>query len=240
MQQGYSNLERLLSKLPRRHRRHLLNYIRQSMFTRAPQMDQQRGVKRLIRALYRHLTPEERARALNYAKYLHCCMVTRASTRRYRSESSVSGWQPTPRRIVVEALRLAGVGPEDTIYDLGCGDGRVLAVAARRFSARCVGFEIDRTYVRKTRNRISSAGISERACVRRQSMLAIPDLYNATVVYLYLPQKAVTRVVPLLARWCKRGTRIVTVGTWNYHWKPAKQICIHDETRDWWVGVWFT
>jgi SAM-dependent methyltransferase len=240
MRHGYSRLKQLLNTLSKRHRRHLLNYIQETTCHRPLQAGQQRRIKWRIIALYRQLAPADRTRVLDFAQYLHWCMSTRVSTHQHRSESSVSGWQPTPRRIVVEALRLAGAGPEDTIYDLGCGDGRVLAVAARRFSARCIGFEIDRTYIRKTRKRIARAGMSELACVRRQSMFAIPDLYKATLVYLYLPQKAVTRVVPVLARWCREGTRVVTVGTWNYHWNPARQICIHGQTRDWWVGVWST
>src|SRR5437773_3899825 len=99
----------------------------------------------------------------------------------------ISSWAPTPRRVVIEALRLAEVQSNDLVYDLGCGDGRVVVITARLFGARAIGFEIDPKRLTQTQARIARFGVGDLVQIRRQSMLAIPDLYRATVVYLYLP-----------------------------------------------------
>jgi len=150
----------------------------------------------------------------------------------------ISGWSPTPLPIVTAALQLADVDPSDVVFDLGCGDGRVVVRAARMFGARAVGFDIDPRRIRQTRARISRRQVGHLASVRRHDLLSIPDLRRATVVFLYLPQHAVNRVKPVLRNRCRPGTRIVSVGAWMYHWKTEKELMLRTKKWKWYIGMW--
>src|SRR5437879_1447305 len=96
----------------------------------------------------------------------------------------VSGWAPTPWKIVTEALKLADVGPNDLVYDLGCGDGRVVVTASAQFGARAIGFDVDRHRVNETRRLIRANAVAHLASVRRQDMHRIWGVQRATVVFL--------------------------------------------------------
>lgn len=185
----------------------LLRYLEYNRDPNAPDLQGTAniGPRRALRRLLRKgklLTSQRRARLADYARYLHRCERTPLPARERSTGQKMSQWSPTPLRIAVRALKLAKVGPNDTVFDLGCGDGRVVVEAARRFGAKAVGFDIDLRQLRNARAKVRSAHLDRMVEVRRQSMLAIPDLYKATVIYLYLPQRAVSRVIPVLARWC--------------------------------------
>jgi ribosomal protein L11 methylase PrmA len=152
--------------------------------------------------------------------------------------SEISGWLPTPPMIVAEALKLAHIGRRDLVFDLGCGDGRVIIQAARMFGARAVGFDVDPSLVRLTRTRITRLGIGHLAHVRRQDMRAIPDLHRASVVFLYLPRSALKCVKPVLLNGCSEGTRIVSVSNDVFNWRPNKQRVVKCAQMRWWIGVW--
>lgn len=154
------------------------------------------------------------------------------------NNKSISGWLPSPLPIVTAALRLADVAEGDVVYDLGCGDGRVVVRAARMFGARSVGFDIDPKRIRESRARISRRGVQHLAAVRRHDLLSIPDLQRATVVFLYLPQAAVNRLKPILRNRCQPGTRIVSVGAWLYYWKTKKELMLRGKKWKWYIGVW--
>ena len=157
-----------------------------------------------------------------------------------RKNKKISGWSPTPLPIVTAALQLAGVDETDVVYDLGCGDGRVVVRAAKMFGACAVGFDIDPKRIRQTRARITGRGVGHLASVRRHDLLSIPNLRRATVVFLYLPQRAVNRLKPVLRNRCRSGTRIVSVGSWLYHWKTEKELMLRTKKWKWYIGVWQT
>src|SRR5215467_13399799 len=94
--------------------------------------------------------------------------------------NTVSGWSPTPIAVVTEALRLAELGSGDLLFDLGCGDGRVVVRAAKMAGARAIGVDIDRSLLRSTRQRIERAGVGDHVRIRRQNLLAIPDIRRAS------------------------------------------------------------
>ena len=196
------------------------------------------GVRPLIRRKMRNLPPRTRAEVLDYARYLKKCQGVVVENGAGKAKQRLSWWAPTPRSIVIEALKLAEIGPYDLLFDLGCGDGRVIADAAGLFGARAIGFDIDPLKVREARVRIRRAGISQKVQVRRQSILAIPDLYRPTVIYLYLTQRALKRVLPILARRCRKGTRIITVDTWNHRWPPEKTLSVQHGRYRWRIGLW--
>ena len=159
----------------------------------------------------------------------------------------VSGWSPTPIAVVTEALRLAELSSNDLLFDLGCGDGRVIVRAAKMTGARAIGFDIDEGLLKNTKERIAKAGVSEKVRVRQQDLLSIPDIRRASVIFMYLPYGALNKLKPLLRKGCKKGTRIISV---SYHhrgsvtgarfrnWRPSKDLFMWIRRQKWNIGVW--
>lgn len=96
-------------------------------------------------------------------------------------------WAPTPMSKVRKMLEMAGVGPGDLVYDLGCGDGRTIVTAARRFGARAVGIEIDPLRYLWCQMLITVLGLRDRVRVVYGSFYR-QDLSGADVVTCYLLQ----------------------------------------------------
>lgn len=114
---------------------------------------------------------------------------------------------PTPQLIVDEMLKQAKVTKDDVVYDLGCGDGRILITAAKEFGCRGVGFDIDPDLVALARKQVQEAGVEELVTIEQQDIFKI-DLQEATVVTLYLLPAMNEKLVPQLLR-LKPGARIV-------------------------------
>ena len=115
---------------------------------------------------------------------------------------------PTPHDIVERMLQLAEVGPDDVVYDLGCGDGRVVIAAAERHGCRAVGCDIDPRRVEEARANVHSSKVEDLVEIRQEDLFQI-DLSPATVITLYLTPGYNTRLLPQLAK-TKPGTRIVS------------------------------
>jgi SAM-dependent methyltransferase len=116
---------------------------------------------------------------------------------------------PTPQEVVDEMLTLAEVGPEDVLFDLGSGDGRIVITAARRLGARGVGVDIDPALVELARQNAAAAGVSHLVTFRVQDALTV-DVADATVVALYLLPEGNARLRPRLTAQLSRGARIVS------------------------------
>ena len=141
---------------------------------------------------------------------------------------------PTKQEIVEEMLRVAGVKPGDVVYDLGCGDGRIVITAARQFGARGVGVDIDP-------QRIAEANANaKRARVEQQVKFMIGDLFDAditeaTVVTLYLLPDVNLRLKPKLLRDLKPGTRVVSHDfSMGDDWKPERTLRLGND----WIYFW--
>ena len=128
----------------------------------------------------------------------------------------------TPDNVTLEMLKLANVGPQDYLIDLGSGDGRIVIVAAKRFGARGLGVEIVPDLVKKSRESASLAGVADRAEFREQDLFAT-DLSKATVVTLYLLPEVNLQLAPRLQK-LKPGTRIVSHDWDMGDWKPDRTI----------------
>jgi SAM-dependent methyltransferase len=159
----------------------------------------------------------------------------------------LSGWSPTPLPVVTEALRLAELRPSDLLFDLGCGDGRVIVRAAKLYGARAIGVDIDPERLRNTNLRIANAGVKRLVRVRCQDLLSIPDLRRASVVFVYLPPGAIKKLRPLLRRRCRRGTRVISVlyelrasvtGGWFRNWRTKKELWLRIRRQKWYIGLW--
>jgi SAM-dependent methyltransferase len=118
-------------------------------------------------------------------------------------------WVPTRRRVVRRMLSLAEVRPGETVYDLGCGDGRVLVTAARRFGARAVGVEIDVSRFLWSLAAIAVLGLWRRVRLVRGDLFR-QDLRGADVVVTYLLQDTNDRLQAKLLRELRPGARVVS------------------------------
>ena len=118
-------------------------------------------------------------------------------------------WQPTPMTKVRRMLRMADVGPNDVLYDLGSGDGRLVTTAVKEFGARAVGVEVDPILVWWARIKIRINGISDRARVIRGNLFK-KNIGEATVVTLFLGQGVNDALRGKLKKELKPGTRVVS------------------------------
>jgi precorrin-6B methylase 2 len=120
-------------------------------------------------------------------------------------------WVATEDRVVTAMLTLAKVTEDDVVYDLGCGDGKIVIAAARQFGARGVGIDIDPQRVKEARANVIAAGVGDKVRILRGNIfdpaVAIGD---ATVVTLYLLQSLNEKLRPRLQTELKPGTRIVS------------------------------
>jgi precorrin-6B methylase 2 len=126
---------------------------------------------------------------------------------------------PTPQTIVEQMLRMAKIRPGETVYDLGCGDGRILITAAQQFNAKAVGIEMSRDIFESTSARIKSMGLDDRVRIIHGNALHV-DLTPADVVTLYLLTSSNERLKPILERQLKAGARVVSHDYEIRGWKP--------------------
>ena len=117
-------------------------------------------------------------------------------------------YMATPPEVVERMLRLAAVGADDLVYDLGCGDGRIL-IAAACAGASGVGVDIESHWVELSRLNANAAGVAERVRFEQADALSL-DLRQATVVVLYLVHWSVQRVLARVRSQCAPGTRVVS------------------------------
>jgi ribosomal protein L11 methylase PrmA len=114
-------------------------------------------------------------------------------------------------------LKLAGVTKADVVYDLGCGDGRIVIAAARDFGARGVGIDIDPQRIAESQENARTAGVAGRVIFREQDLFEA-DFREATVVTLFLWPSLNLKLRPKLLKELKPGTRIVSymhdMGDW--------------------------
>ncbi len=116
---------------------------------------------------------------------------------------------PTPQEVVDAMLKMAKVGPNDVIYDLGSGDGRIPITAARTYKARGVGIDIDPQRIREATENLKAAGVGDRVRFLNQDLFTT-DISEASVVTLYLLPSLNLKVLPKLNKELKPGTRVVS------------------------------
>jgi len=127
-------------------------------------------------------------------------------------------FEPSSTEVVEEMLKIAGVNKDDFVYDLGCGDGRIVITAAQKAGARGVGVDLDPLRIRESKENARKAGVTDRVKFFKQDLFQA-DIRRATVVMLYLWPEVNLRLRPKLLRELKPGTRVVShshdMGTWE-------------------------
>jgi SAM-dependent methyltransferase len=144
---------------------------------------------------------------------------------------------PTPQPVVDEMLKLAQVKKEDVVYDLGCGDGRIVVTAAKQYGARGVGVDIDPERIKESKENAEKAGVTDKVKFIQGDLFNV-DLKEATVVTLYLLPNINLKLRPKLFRELKPGTRVVSHAFSMGDWKPEKVIQIPADGRDRTIYFW--
>lgn len=127
----------------------------------------------------------------------------------------------SPQKIVDRMLEMAAIKPTDTVFDLGCGDGRILLQAAQKYHAKAVGIEIDSKLVEMTNQRIAGLGLQNQVKVMQGNLLEA-DLSTADVVTIYLLTQSNEVLRPRLEKMLRPGTRVVSYDYSVPGWKPKK------------------
>jgi SAM-dependent methyltransferase len=141
---------------------------------------------------------------------------------------------PTPQNVVDAMLKLANVHSGDVIYDLGCGDGRIVVTAARQFGVRGIGIDINPERIAEARENARSNGVTNRVTFRNEDLFEA-DIKEASVVTLYLLTSLNLKLRPKLWRDLKPGTRIVSHTFDMGDWKPEKEMEIGAHTIYLWT-----
>jgi SAM-dependent methyltransferase len=145
---------------------------------------------------------------------------------------------PTDDAVVPAILRLAKVTADDVVYDLGCGDGRIVIAAARKLGARGVGVDIDPLRIQECHENARRAGVTDRVQFLQKSMFDI-DFRPASVVALYLLPSLNIRLRPRLLSDLRPGSRVVSNHFEIGNWEPDEIVEAHHRTlRKWVVPAW--
>jgi ubiquinone/menaquinone biosynthesis C-methylase UbiE len=127
----------------------------------------------------------------------------------------------TPPDVVDRMLDLAKVTSNDQVYDLGCGDGRIVIAAAKSCGARGLGVDIEPYWIDVSQANAGQAEVDHLVAFKVQDALTL-DLSPATVVMLYLVEWSTRKVQPLITSMVKPGTRVVSLSFSMDNWVPAK------------------
>ncbi len=132
-----------------------------------------------------------------------------------------AAWTPTPTETARRMLEIARVGRNDVVYDLGCGDGRIIIAACREFKARAIGIEIEPIKFALTWLKLKFLGLNGRASVRLGNIFN-QDISNASVITVFLTDKANDRLRKESFKKLRPKTRVVTY-LWTFaDWEPIE------------------
>lgn len=136
---------------------------------------------------------------------------------------------PTTEKAVAEMLKLANVQKSDVLYDLGCGDGRIVITAAKLYGTRGVGIDINPERIKEARENARKEGV-ENLVRFEENDLFVADIKPATVVSLFLLSSVNLKLRPRLLQELKPGTRVVSNTFDMGDWKPEKEAFVGGES----------
>ena len=168
-------------------------------------------------------------RNLKLGGYFGCILVVFASAISLPAPAeSLAPYVPTPQPVVEKMLALAQVTADDVVYDLGCGDGRIVITAAREYGAHAVGVDIDPRRIAESEANARAAGVEKLVTFILADAMKV-DVSKATVVTLYLLSSSNAALRPILTGQLKPGARIVSHSFKMGDWLPEKSESITDE-----------
>ena len=160
-----------------------------------------------------------RAAMLAAAAVIAVAAIAPPTGARHQQEESLAPYVPTPYDVVNRMLELAEVTRDDVVYDLGCGDGRIVITAAERFGARGVGIDYDPERIAEANANAARRGVQDLVTFIRQDAMEA-DVSEATVVTLYLLSSSNRKLRPILTRQLRPGARIVSHAFRMGDWRP--------------------
>ena len=144
-----------------------------------------------------------------------------ASAQNSRFANKLAPFVTSSVKIVDRMLEMAHLKPGEKLYDLGCGDGRILISAAEKYKVKAVGVEISPKLVAEAEKNIETAGLTDQASVIRGDLLET-DLSDADVVTIYLATSSNEKLRPRLERFLKPGARVISHDYAVPGWKPTQ------------------
>lgn len=136
---------------------------------------------------------------------------------------------PTPQNVVDAMLKLANVSSKDVVYDLGCGDGRIVITAAEKYGATGTGFDINPERIKEANENAKEANVTGKVKFVEGDLFKV-DYRPATVVTLYLLPNVNMKLRPMLLEQLKPGTRIVSHAFDMGDWEPEETQVIDGST----------
>jgi SAM-dependent methyltransferase len=136
---------------------------------------------------------------------------------------------PTPMVVVNKMLELAKVTKNDLVYDLGCGDGRIVVTAARQFGCRCVGYDVDPQRIKESLANVEKNNVGNLVRIEQKDVFTL-DLSEANVITLYLLPSLNVKLIPQLEK-LKPGSRIVSHDFDMAGVKPDQVVTIQDPNQ---------
>jgi SAM-dependent methyltransferase len=165
---------------------------------------------------------------------LLCLICSQAHPQRSVKREPDVHWEPSPPEAVQAILKLADVRKNDIVYDLGCGDGRIVIAAAKDFGARGVGIDIDPVRIAESNKNANEAGVKKRVKFREEDLFEA-DFRDATVVTLFLWPSLNLKLMPILKQQLKPGTRVVSYIHDMGDWTPDKETVVNGRPVYLWI-----
>ncbi|MBW4482596.1 MAG: methyltransferase domain-containing protein [Tildeniella torsiva UHER 1998/13D] len=147
------------------------------------------------------------------------------------------GFIPTPADAIAAMLKLADLSPRDVVYDLGCGDGRLLIQAAVDYGVQGVGVDVDTALLQQAQARAEQEEMGDRLTFQQENLFET-DLRHATVVFIYLLPHLNLRLRPRLQAQLQPGSRIVTHMFDMGDWSPDRTLHLESSEEDSVLYLW--
>lgn len=147
---------------------------------------------------------------------------------------------PTADEVILKMFEMGKINKNDVIFDLGCGDGRILYMAAKKFGCRCVGLETNPDRIVEAMEQAKKFEVGTLVEIRHGDALKPKDLSDATVVVMYMFPEFMNLWQPIAKEKLKPGTRILSHDyAWNIgNWEPDESVVVRSSTREHKVHMW--
>lgn len=146
-------------------------------------------------------------------------------------------YEPSEPEVISKMLTMANVTGDDIVYDLGCGDGRIVITAAKKYGAQGVGIDIDPERIVESKENALKEGVTDKVRFIEQSLFDA-DISKATVIMLFLLPSVNLKLRPKLFRELAPGTRIVSHEHYMGEWEPDRTAEVEADGRNHMVYLW--